>query len=109
MNTLKQIGTVHVNFKSGAIYTSSTHLSKADLQPSPKDKGIDKQFPDKNGKMIDYKIFSIMDAVPKATKVKTTKKASKSTKVSTEYAELNDKVNQLASNLETLVQAIQAK
>lgn len=109
MNTLTQVGTAHINFKTGAVYTSATHLSKADLQPSPKDKGIAKQFTDKNGKQVEYKVYSILDAVPKATKVKTTKKATKATKASTEYTELNDKVNQLASNLETLVQALQAK
>lgn len=71
--------TATINLKDGTVHASPSALRKAGLQPAKKDKGLSASYTGKDGKKVDYKVYSVLDAVPLEKVVKTSKVAKTAT------------------------------
>lgn len=100
--------TATINTKDGTVHASPSALRKAGLQPAKKDKGISASYTDKDGKKVEYKVYSVLDATPLEKVVKTSKVAKTSTATEKKFAAIDTAIAQQNEALQAILAKLSA-
>ena len=98
--------TATINRKSGTVHASPSALRKAGLQPASKDKGVSASYTGKDGKKVEYKVYSVLDATPLEKVVKTSKVAKTATEK--KFAAIDEAIAQQNEALQAILAKLSA-